>query len=108
MDEFVSNYDQVFVVEMNRDGQLNQLLLWAYPEHAMTLKSVAFGDGMPASAKWIREGILSKYVEPASAKSVKKATRKTAVKKIVAKKVVARKRTAKKTKAAKSGKKGAK
>jgi len=22
---------------------------------------VAFGDGMPASAKWVREGILAKY-----------------------------------------------
>jgi 2-oxoglutarate/2-oxoacid ferredoxin oxidoreductase subunit alpha len=61
VDEFVSKYDQVFVVEMNRDGQLHQLLSLAYPEQVMKLKSVAFGDGMPASAKWIREGILSRY-----------------------------------------------
>jgi len=36
------------------------LLSLAYPEAAMRLKSVAFGDGMPASARWVREGILEK------------------------------------------------
>jgi 2-oxoglutarate ferredoxin oxidoreductase subunit alpha len=71
VDEFVGNYDQIFVVEMNRDGQLHQLLSLAYPEQAQKLKSVAFGDGMPASAKWVREGILSKYVEPEAVKGAK-------------------------------------
>lgn len=61
VDEFVGNYEQVFVVEMNRDGQLHQLLSLAYPAQALKLKSVAFGDGLPASAKWIREGILAQY-----------------------------------------------
>jgi len=61
VDEFIRNYDQIFVVEMNRDGQLHQLLSLAYPELVMKLKSVAFGDGMPASAKWVREGILAQY-----------------------------------------------
>ena len=64
VDEFVKNYDQIFVVEMNRDGQLHQLLSLAYPAQVMNFKSVAFGDGMPASAKWVREGILAKYVQP--------------------------------------------
>jgi 2-oxoglutarate ferredoxin oxidoreductase subunit alpha len=63
VDEFISKYDQIFVVEMNRDGQLHQLLSLAYPEQVSNLKSVAFGDGMPASAKWIREGILSQYAQ---------------------------------------------
>jgi len=63
VDEFVGKYDQVFVVEMNRDGQLFKLLSLEYPEHVSKLKSVAFGDGMPASAKWIREGILDKFNE---------------------------------------------
>jgi len=64
VDEFVKNYEQIFVVEMNRDGQLHQLLSLAHPEFAMKFKSVAFGDGMPASAKWVREGILAKYAQP--------------------------------------------
>jgi 2-oxoglutarate/2-oxoacid ferredoxin oxidoreductase subunit alpha len=60
VDEFIRTHDQIYVVEMNRDGQLHQLLTLAYPESATKLRSVAFGDGMPASAKWVREGILNK------------------------------------------------
>jgi len=109
VDEFVTKYDQVFVVEMNRDGQLHQLLSLAYPEFALKLKSVAFGDGMPASAKWVREGILAKYSQEANikAKSAKPA-KKAVAKKLPVKKAAPKKSAAKKTKAAKSGKKGAK
>lgn len=63
--EFVNKHEQVFIVEMNRDGQMNQLLTIEYPQLAAKFKSVAFGDGMPASAKWVREGILAKYAAPA-------------------------------------------
>jgi 2-oxoglutarate ferredoxin oxidoreductase subunit alpha len=108
VDEFVKKYDQIFVVEMNRDGQLHQLLSLAYPESALILKSVAFGDGMPASAKWIREGILAKYTQNAKAASVKMPAKKVATKKLPVKKAAPKKTAAKKTKAAKSGKKGAK
>ena len=62
VDAFLAKYDQIFIVEMNRDGQMNQILLTEYPQYAANFKSVAFGDGMPASAKWVREGILAKYV----------------------------------------------
>jgi len=63
VDEFVRTHDQIYVVEMNRDGQLHKLLSLAYPEAATSLKSVAFGDGMPASARWVREGILKEYAQ---------------------------------------------
>jgi 2-oxoglutarate ferredoxin oxidoreductase subunit alpha len=59
VDDFVHAHEVIYVVEMNRDGQLHKLLTLAYPEAAMSLISVAFGDGMPASAKWVREGILA-------------------------------------------------
>jgi 2-oxoglutarate ferredoxin oxidoreductase subunit alpha len=62
--DFVQHYDQIFVVEQNRDGQLNQILTAEYPEQAPNFRSVAYGDGMPAAAKWVREGILAKYAEP--------------------------------------------
>ena len=75
VDEFVKKYDQIFVVEMNRDGQLHQLLSLDYPEHVMKLKSVAFGDGMPAAAKWVREGILAKYTQPSAATLAEKGTK---------------------------------
>jgi 2-oxoglutarate/2-oxoacid ferredoxin oxidoreductase subunit alpha len=57
--QFVSQHDRIYVVEMNRDGQLAQLLKIEYPEHAAALRSVAFQDGLPAAARWVREGILS-------------------------------------------------
>jgi len=59
--KFVEKYNEVFVVELNREGQLNQLLTLEYPHRAMNLKSIAWGDGMPASARWVRESLLGKY-----------------------------------------------
>jgi len=75
VDEFVKAHDQIYVVEMNRDGQLHKLLSLAYPESAISLISVAFGDGMPASARWVRKGILAK------ANGVRLARKSTATKK---------------------------
>jgi 2-oxoglutarate ferredoxin oxidoreductase subunit alpha len=60
--DFLNKYDQVFVVEQNRDGQMKQILTAEYPEKATAFKSVAYGDGMPAAAKWVREGILAQSV----------------------------------------------
>ena len=83
VDAFIKKYDQIFVVEMNRDGQLLQLLYTEYPQHAMKFKSVAYHDGLPAAAKWVREGILAKYEKASSQKPA--AIKKAAVKKTVAK-----------------------
>lgn len=66
--KFIERHDQIMVVEQNRDGQLHKILLMEYPQHAMKFKSVAYHDGLPAAAKWVREGILEKY----SANSKKK------------------------------------
>ena len=92
VDKFLKKYEQVIVVEMNRDGQMYQLLCMDYPARAPKLRSVAFQDGLPASAKWVREGILEKY-ESGKMKDEdkKKAIKKPPVKKKVAKKTVAKK-----------------
>ncbi len=77
--EFVAEHDQLYVMEMNRDGQLHQLLTLEYPEAAQKLRSIALGDGMPASARWVRESLLAaekKNAETSPAK--KKTTRKSA------------------------------
>jgi len=58
--DFVSRYDQVFVVEMNRDGQLYEELIIAMPDLSSRLVSVAYGDGMPPSARRIMKEILAK------------------------------------------------
>jgi len=95
VDVFLAKYDQIFIVEMNRDGQMDQILKTEYPQFAMKFKSVAYGDGMPASAKWIREGILAKYEK--GAKKVYSNQKSVTSKKAAAKKVIARKTSAKKT-----------
>jgi 2-oxoglutarate/2-oxoacid ferredoxin oxidoreductase subunit alpha len=80
--DFIRKYDQVFVVELNRDGQMNQILTIEYPQYAKAFKSVAFGDGMPASARWVREGILARYdggkagAKPSAGKSAAKSPAK--------------------------------
>ena len=78
---FLEKYDQVFVVEMNRDGQLYQILLTEYPQFAGKMKSVAYQDGLPASAKWVREGILAKYEKQKKAAVMKTASKKKTVSK---------------------------
>jgi 2-oxoglutarate ferredoxin oxidoreductase subunit alpha len=97
VDNFLEKYDQIVVVEMNRDGQMYQLLCVDYPALAPKLRSVAYQDGLPASAKWISEGILS-VVKKAAPK--KKATPKKAA----AKPTLKRKKPVRKS----TGKKGAK
>jgi hypothetical protein len=50
----------VYVVELNRDGQLRQILMVNMPDdlHAR-LRKVAHTDGMPLSPRWIKEEILA-------------------------------------------------
>ena len=60
VEQFVQAHDKVYVVEMNRDGQLCQQLIIAMPELATRLKSAAFGDGMPAAARRVIKEILAK------------------------------------------------
>jgi 2-oxoglutarate ferredoxin oxidoreductase subunit alpha len=62
--DFVASHDVNYVVELNRDGQMYQLLLVDHPEHAPKLVSLAHIDGLPLTAKWVVDAI-----------SVKEATR---------------------------------
>ena len=59
VDEFVRDHDHVFVVELNQQGQLKQLLTIHYPEAATKFISLAHLDGLPLTARWIREQIES-------------------------------------------------
>ncbi len=60
VEAFIASHEQNFVVEMNRDGQMYQLLLVEYPHLAHKLTSAAFNDGLPATAKWVKDSILVK------------------------------------------------
>jgi 2-oxoglutarate ferredoxin oxidoreductase subunit alpha len=58
--QFIEAQDKVFILEMNRDGQLYRELLVAMPDLANKLVSVAYSDGMPPTAKRIQKEILAK------------------------------------------------
>jgi 2-oxoglutarate ferredoxin oxidoreductase subunit alpha len=80
--KFIEKHEQVIIVEQNRDGQMYQILLAEYPQFAMKFKSVAFHDGLPASAVWVRDGILGKYsVNSKAVNSNQKSVKKVSAKK---------------------------
>jgi 2-oxoglutarate ferredoxin oxidoreductase subunit alpha len=60
VNEFVSLHDRVYVIELNRDGQMHQILSLDMPELATRLISLAYIDGMPLTAGWIMESIKQK------------------------------------------------
>ena len=62
VEDFIRQHDRCYVVEMNRDGQLHQLLTLAYPDQFSKLISIAYLDGLPMTAKRVREAILAKEV----------------------------------------------
>ena len=61
--KFIESHEHNYIVELNRDGQMYQLLLVEYPQLADKLTSVAHNDGLPATARWIRESILATEVK---------------------------------------------
>ncbi len=58
--EFVAQYDRVYVIELNRDGQMHNILQTEMPEIATRLISLAYLDGMPLTARWVVEAILER------------------------------------------------
>jgi 2-oxoglutarate ferredoxin oxidoreductase subunit alpha len=59
VEEFIAQHDRLYVIEMNRDGQMNQLLTIEYPQYATKLISIAFMDGLPLTAKYVLNAILN-------------------------------------------------
>jgi len=57
INEFIKENDTVFIIELNRDGQLHQLITLDSPEFASRLVRCAHMDGLPLSANWIVEQI---------------------------------------------------
>jgi len=57
VEDFIHQHARNYVVEMNRDGQLHQLLTLEYPDRAMNMISVAYTDGLPMTARKVRETI---------------------------------------------------
>lgn len=55
--EFVAAHQRNYVIELNRDGQLHQILTVEMPEMTGRLVSLARINGLPATASWIIESI---------------------------------------------------
>jgi 2-oxoglutarate ferredoxin oxidoreductase subunit alpha len=58
--EFITAHEKNYVVELNRDGQMWNLLLIDNPELANRLVSLAHIDGLPLTAKWVVDAFLAK------------------------------------------------
>lgn len=55
--EFINNHKRVYVIEMNRDGQLHQILTIETPETRTKLISLTHNDGLQITARWVEETI---------------------------------------------------
>lgn len=56
---FVAAHKQVFVVEMNSDAQMCQLLRLHVPERAVDIKAANHSDGLPLTARWVSEHLAA-------------------------------------------------
>ncbi|MCJ7696288.1 MAG: 2-oxoacid:acceptor oxidoreductase subunit alpha, partial [Anaerolineaceae bacterium] len=56
--DFISHHERNYVLELNRDGQLHQILTLESPEHSNKLISISICDGLPMTAEWIKSRIL--------------------------------------------------
>ena len=59
VEAFIARHERVYVIEMNRDGQLQNILRAELPEVATRLESLALLDGMPLTARWVVEAIMA-------------------------------------------------
>lgn len=58
--DFVAAHDEIFVVEMNHDGQLREILSVELPDHGGKLVSSTLNNGLSLTAEWICNDILAK------------------------------------------------
>jgi 2-oxoglutarate ferredoxin oxidoreductase subunit alpha len=58
--DFVRAHERNYVIELNRDGQLHQILRLEIPDCSMKLISLSHLDGLPLTAKWVEEQIMAK------------------------------------------------
>jgi 2-oxoglutarate ferredoxin oxidoreductase subunit alpha len=57
--EFVTAHPQIYVIEMNTDAQMCQLVRLHVPEHAARIMPLNHNDGLPLTARWIAEHVLA-------------------------------------------------
>ncbi len=60
VETFIRENDEIFIVEMNHEGQLREILSIEMPEESKKFISSTLNNGLPLTAKWIRDDILAK------------------------------------------------
>ncbi len=61
--DFVARHDRVYVVELNYDGQMAQLIRLHAPELAGRVCSIAHCDGLPLTARIVTDSIVEREQE---------------------------------------------
>ena len=61
--DFIKVHKTIYIVEANRDGQLCQILSALLPDQANKFRSTAHTDGLPLTAQWVKDAILSQEKE---------------------------------------------
>jgi 2-oxoglutarate ferredoxin oxidoreductase subunit alpha len=57
---FIREHDRNYVIELNRDGQLHQILAIEYCDLTDSMISLAYIDGLPMTAEYIIKGVLER------------------------------------------------
>ena len=60
VEKFISDHESIHVVEMNRDGQLHEILELKVPLACIKLNSSTLNNGLSLTAEWVRDDILAK------------------------------------------------
>jgi 2-oxoglutarate ferredoxin oxidoreductase subunit alpha len=58
--DFVRSHERNYVIELNRDGQLHQVLRLEIPDCNMKLISLSHLDGLPMTAQWVVNQLVAK------------------------------------------------
>jgi 2-oxoglutarate ferredoxin oxidoreductase subunit alpha len=58
--DFVRSHERNYVIELNRDGQLHQILRLEIPDCSLQLISLSRLDGMPLTAAWVENQLMAK------------------------------------------------
>jgi 2-oxoglutarate/2-oxoacid ferredoxin oxidoreductase subunit alpha len=58
--EFIKSHQRNYVLELNRDGQLHQILVLDYCDMTNRLISLSYIDGLPMTAEWIINSVSAK------------------------------------------------
>ena len=59
VEDFVFSHDRIYVIENNYDGQLHQIFHLEHSEDLTHMHSLALGDGLPMTARWIFDNVTA-------------------------------------------------